>query len=343
MFKQLAKEVVFRVGAFSLLQRVRNRGCLTVLMFHRVLPERESVRLGADPLYTLTPELFENVLAFVKRHYTPVSLENVLAARERTKPLPEFPLLVTFDDGWSDNLQYAQPILERARIPWVLFVNTGMVAEPACWWQEALLWALRTNMATFDVLWSNTNANAGAEPPPRTREPGFTLLLRYGAIPATRREELLRPYINALGEVYRGKVALDANELRDLRQKGVAVGAHGSSHLPLPLVDAPADIAAAKEWLSINTDASIQQTMSFPHGRYDATVVSAAREAGYRLIFTSDPFLNPCPEGFLSSDLIGRIPVSTDDVANASGKLSGGQLSTWLFLRDRRAHAQMAV
>lgn len=343
MLKQLSKEVVFRVGAFSLLQRMRNRGCLTVLMFHRVLPEKESIRLGADPLYTLTPDLFESVLVFVNRHYTPVDIDSVLAARERTKPLPEVPLLVTFDDGWNDNREYARPILERARVPWVLFANSGMVAEPACWWQEALLWALRTNMATFDTLWSNAEANTEAAPPPHTREPGFALLLRYGGIPAVRREELLRPYIDALDKIYRGKIALGANELRDLRKKGVAVGAHGSSHLPLPLVDAAADIAAAKEWLSTNIDASTGQTMSFPHGRYDASAVSAAREAGYRLMFTSDPVLNPCPDGFLSGDLLGRIPVSTGDVADASGRLRGGRLSAWLLLRDRCALAQKAA
>jgi peptidoglycan/xylan/chitin deacetylase (PgdA/CDA1 family) len=343
MLKQIVKVAAFRFGAFSLLQRLRNRGCLTVLMFHRVLPQNEAARLGADPLYTLTPSLFEVVLDFVKRHYTPVDIESVLAARAGKKPLPLDAALITFDDGWHDNYEHALPILARAGIPWILFANTDAVAAPACWWQEVLLWTLRTKAATFDDLWSRADGEGETTPPPQTHEPGFALLLRYGKISADRREELLRPYAAAFQNVYRGNVALSAAELRAMREKGIAVGAHGSSHLPLSLMDdAASDIAAAKDWLTKNVDASTERSMSFPHGRYDSRALGAARQAGYRLLFTSDPILNECPGGWLSGDLLGRISVSADNIAGASGRLRGEQLSASLFLRERRALTQKA-
>ena len=73
--------------------------------------------------------------------------------------------------------------------------------------------------------------------------------------------------------------------------------------------------------------------LSFPHGRYDAAALAAARDQGYGLIFTSDLAINPCPDGWLGSDMIGRIAVATADVAGPSGRLSPARLAAWMFLR----------
>jgi peptidoglycan/xylan/chitin deacetylase (PgdA/CDA1 family) len=123
-----------------------------------------------------------------------------------------------------------------------------------------------------------------------------------------------------------------------MRRKGVGIGAHGSSHLPLSLVDrAEKDIAAAREWLTANIDTTTENAISFPHGRYDGRTARAARDAGYRLLFTSDTVLNPCPRGWLTSDIVGRISIATDDVAKADGTIAGEKLAPWLFLRERNA------
>ncbi len=337
-FKALAKTAALRSGAFSLLHRARNRDCLTVLMFHRVLPSGLAARLDADPEYTVTPELLAGVLDFCKRHFTPVGLEDVLASREAIRPLPSYPVLVTFDDGWKDNLDHALPVLAAAGVPWVLFAATEVVAAPAAWWQETLLWALRSKRASYDELWAAASSNGSSRTETRSSMRAISLLLRYGALAEERREAILEPYSAAMREIYGGNIALDADNLRAMRKKGVGIGAHGSSHLPLSLVDrAEKDIAAAREWLTDNVDATTENTISFPHGRYDGRTARAARDAGYRLLFTSDPVLNPCPRGWLKSDIVGRISIATDDVTRPDGAVMGERLAPWLFLRERSA------
>ncbi len=333
--KTLAKTAALRTGAFGLFHRARNRDRLTVLMFHRVLPPDLAARYAADPEYTVTPALLAEVLTFCKRHYNPVGLEDVLASREAIRPLPPYPLLVTFDDGWKDNIDYALPVLEKAGVPWVLFAATEAVSSPGSWWQETLEWALRSGRASYDELWAAASGNGSTRSETRGSIRTISLLLRYGALAQEKREAILEPYSAAMREIYNGNIALDAADLKAMRKKGVGIGAHGSSHLMLSLVDrAEKDIAAAREWLSANVDTTTENTISFPHGRYDSRTARAAREAGYRLLFAGDPVLNLCPRGWLASDIVGRVPITTGDVARADGSVMGERLAPRLFLRE---------
>jgi peptidoglycan/xylan/chitin deacetylase (PgdA/CDA1 family) len=57
--------------------------------------------------------------------YQPVSLDDVLAYYVDGTPLPPRAVLVTFDDGYRDNLDNAAPILRKYGVPAVLFVPVG--------------------------------------------------------------------------------------------------------------------------------------------------------------------------------------------------------------------------
>jgi hypothetical protein len=75
-------------------------------------------------------------------------------------------------------------------------------------------------------------------------------------------------------------------------------------------------------------------TMSFPHGRYSPAIAEAARELGTQLLFTSDPVLNKCTDGWLESDMIGRISISTPSIADDRGRLDLERAMPWLMLRQ---------
>src|SRR5262245_15189870 len=62
--------------------------------------------------------------------YRAVDLEAVLDHYGGGSPLPEGAVLITFDDGYRDNLQNAAPILKRHGYPAVQFVPIGYVGDP---------------------------------------------------------------------------------------------------------------------------------------------------------------------------------------------------------------------
>jgi len=61
--------------------------------------------------------------------YQVVDLDAVLAHYVDGTPLPARAVLITFDDGYRDNLQNALPILQRYGYPAVLFVPIGYVSN----------------------------------------------------------------------------------------------------------------------------------------------------------------------------------------------------------------------
>jgi peptidoglycan/xylan/chitin deacetylase (PgdA/CDA1 family) len=337
-FTTAAKLALHRTGVLATYHRWRNRDTLTVLMFHRVLPAGEIGPSAADPAWTVSAELFENILTFLRRHYHFVSLGDVLAARAGRMKLPPRALLVSFDDGWRDNLDHALPILRRCGVPAVLFVASDAIEDASlCWWQEVLLWALRSGRKGSAEL--ALEADPAAASPTGTGEkvPELGLLLSYAKLDAARRDEVLRPLVQELERRHPRPHMLDPTSLRELAAAGVAIGVHGAAHLPLTELDDPADdLIKARSHISTSSGQSEATALSFPHGRYDARVVRSARKLGFEALFTSDAVLNSCPGGSLDTDLVGRIPVFAHLVTRPNQRLAHERLATFLFLRPAK-------
>jgi peptidoglycan/xylan/chitin deacetylase (PgdA/CDA1 family) len=97
---------------------------LRVLMYHKINDEPE------NPV-TVPVSLFDEQLAQLgELGYTPVSLDDVLAYYVDGIPLPARAVLITFDDGYRDNLENAVPILQSHGYPAVLFVPIGYLDGP---------------------------------------------------------------------------------------------------------------------------------------------------------------------------------------------------------------------
>jgi peptidoglycan/xylan/chitin deacetylase (PgdA/CDA1 family) len=89
---------------------------LRVLMYHKVND------FPGNPL-SVPVTMFDEQMAQLRGlGYTVVALDDVLAYYANGAELPPRPVLITFDDGYRDNLEHAAPILERHGYPAVLFV-----------------------------------------------------------------------------------------------------------------------------------------------------------------------------------------------------------------------------
>lgn len=72
---------------------------------------------------------FREQIGFIKKHYNPVSVEEVIEANESRRNLPEHAILLTFDDAYSDHFTYAFPILAHEKIQGVFFAPVKAVTE----------------------------------------------------------------------------------------------------------------------------------------------------------------------------------------------------------------------
>ena len=82
---------------------------LPVLMYHHIL--ESSSRLGD---YVISPQQFEADLQFLSVHgYQTVTVLDILRLVQTGGPLPEKPVLITFDDGYESTYAYAFPLLKK--------------------------------------------------------------------------------------------------------------------------------------------------------------------------------------------------------------------------------------
>jgi peptidoglycan/xylan/chitin deacetylase (PgdA/CDA1 family) len=107
------------------------RSRLAILLYHRVaVPEVDPFAL------CVTPEHFAQQMAYLRRHTRIVRLGEACAALAEGRPLPDG-VIVTFDDGYVDNVHRALPILARWQVPATVFVATGPVrTQHIFWWDE---------------------------------------------------------------------------------------------------------------------------------------------------------------------------------------------------------------
>lgn len=86
-----------------------------VLLYHHLLET-------ADGSSSITAAQFRAQMELLKTNgYQPVSLTQLIDFAEQGTPLPENPVVITFDDGYYSNYQYAYPILKEYDFPATIF------------------------------------------------------------------------------------------------------------------------------------------------------------------------------------------------------------------------------
>ena len=89
-----------------------------ILMYHHIAPAGPHARLPA--LWVRPAAFAAQVRALRRAGYRAVTLGRVWDAWHAGPPLPRRPVVVSFDDGYADQVRHAAPVLRRARWPGVL-------------------------------------------------------------------------------------------------------------------------------------------------------------------------------------------------------------------------------
>jgi peptidoglycan/xylan/chitin deacetylase (PgdA/CDA1 family) len=335
----LVSASLYASGALGLYHRLRNADSLTVVMFHRTLRPGDPRWATCDPDYTLDESLFVASLVFFARHYNVVSLEQVLHARREGARLPPRALLITFDDGWLDNVDYALPALQRSGLPAVMFVAADAVGARQPFWQERTIAAWRSGRLAVEAV-ADTVVAHGGERPARDGIAGLReLIAQIERMPTAKREAVVATHADVLDDGLQHMV--DIADLHRLRAGGVELGLHGKRHVAMKRADDLDDeLGGAREAMARMLDlpdglaSTPCATMSFPHGSFDGTIAQRARDSGYELLFTSVPVLNRVEAQ--PSWLLGRMGYETGTVAGPDGRFRPERLAWYLFRREAR-------
>lgn len=93
-----------------------------ILAYHRVYNDGEC--------YSISPEEFDAQMRYLSENgYSAVSLSEMMNAWEGKGQIPAKPVVISFDDGYADNLAAALPILEKYNFKATVFVATSLVGD----------------------------------------------------------------------------------------------------------------------------------------------------------------------------------------------------------------------
>jgi peptidoglycan/xylan/chitin deacetylase (PgdA/CDA1 family) len=266
-----------------------------ILMYHRVAD------ILIDPWgLAVHPERFEEQIDVLTRARRVVHLHNLFEA-EQSRSSTDKPLAaVTFDDGYHDVYSNARQILRRYDCPMTLFVTTGAIGTAQEFWWDTIC----RIFLEIEFLPSNLSFEAGGE-------------IRHWSVPAfdqkSGREEIFyeiwaevrqRPYdaqmrcVDELGQwagcslVARDSHrAMTKEEVRDISDGLVVIGAHTITHPTLPAhryEDQYREIAESRRVCEELIDGPVN-AFAYPFGDHDDATVSAVREAGFSWACTVNP------------------------------------------------------
>jgi len=276
-----------------------------VLLYHRVAaPPVDPWRLSVSPAH------FAEHLDVIHRLGAPIGLRDLITAL-REGQTPADAIVVTFDDGYADNLHAARPLLERHGVPATVFVTSAALGSTGFWWDRLtrillapgslpstlqLPVAGRTLEATLgrDAVW---DAAAAASHPewepwgerhPTARHHAYrTFYDALFPLDAAERE----PALAALpppgtGDGHEDR-PLSVSELRALADGGlVEIGCHTRTHpvlARLPRAAQGDEIRIARRDLEAIVGTPVT-SFAYPFGRrqdYDASTVALVRDAGF--------------------------------------------------------------
>lgn len=294
-----ARHRLFSAG-FSALDALRadrwlgpiGRGLGVVLAFHHVRPETPG---GFRPNRALeiTPDTLDVVLRLVRGLGFDLVPIAVLPERLR-RGAPARPFCVlTFDDGYRDNLEHAWPILRRHGAPWTLYAVPEFVEGRGVLWWVALERAIAAAPRRLELTIGATRhvAPTGTDAEKAQAFARLAPLLRA----APRGEQVAAAGRLADGAALCRGLCANAAELRALAaDPDVAIGAHTLGHPVLAqLTDAQAraEIVDGRARLESLLDRPVRH-LAYPHGDRDAIgprEIALAREAGFATAVTTRP------------------------------------------------------
>jgi peptidoglycan/xylan/chitin deacetylase (PgdA/CDA1 family) len=274
-----------------------------VIMWHGVTP------LHVDPLVEsahVPAKLFRAQIRYLKNRYRVVPLADLVERLEQGAPIPDDWAVLTFDDGYRNNLTCARQILrEEGNLPMSVFVVTNFLGTETISWTTHVLMATlygkyqRLRIPAAGGEWESVAAISRRE---RANLYWRLLPLLKGTeveARSTRLEEFFAQFGSGeLAEIRARFPSFDWlswDEARELHGDGVDVGSHTCTHAYLR---ADLDGAAMRDEIfgsRQRIEAELGRApdhFAYPNGtRADFCDQSEAliREAGYRCGITTVP------------------------------------------------------
>jgi len=287
------------LGALGLLERLAPRPGLVALCYHRIGDARRDSFYS--PIISATPNTLRAQVLQLRRRFRLIGLEELLELADRDFQVTEPTVILTFDDGYRDNLDLAFPVLQELGAPALFAPTTAFLDQQCLAWWDHVAYVLRNTQRErlsldvperLEIERPAENAQAALDAViaaylrcDRPQEPGLLAHLEK------------RAGVEVDGPSLARSLYMNWDELRALADTGTGIGSHTVHHPRLSSLserEQRAELRASKERLEHVLGRAID-TLVYPFGGtadVSPTTRALAKQAGYRLALSLTPGVN---------------------------------------------------
>lgn len=271
---------VFRILG-SLLSPAGAKARLSILIYHRVLPETDSIFPNES-----TVTSFDQDMATLKSVFNVLPLPEAVA-RLKAGTLPARAACITFDDGYADNFTNALPILQKHSLTATFFIATAYL-NGGRMFNDTIIEAIR-RCDTGEIDLTSLGLDKYDVSTPQAKRLAIGAILpQVKYLPPAQREETVAELARRATDVaLPDDLMMTTKQLKALHAAGMEIGGHTDHHPILARLndtEAKAEIAIGKTRLEAILGFPVR-LFAYPNGKpgtdYRPEQATIVRELGF--------------------------------------------------------------
>ena len=312
--------LLLRWTGLMMLYRFLHRKEIVILTIHGVMDGRYPS--SWEPLRPfLARRKLAEYLGVLSRRYCFVSLMHATEMLQGCRPVQPYSMVLTFDDGYRNNVTHALPILRQFGAPAIFFIPTGFLDHPRPFWFDRLDYAAqhaRTEGQELKIGSVRTRLDCSSK---ETLRESFVGFIRAAQAQDLSDWEFLEEVekLTVLLEERAGRSLLSIvaedpwtaivnwDEINAVISDDISVGSHTVDHMRLGAVDrstAYDQLHRSKQSIEVRTG-SCCRSICYPKGSFCEETVEVAEECGYTCGLTTIEGLNRAGDNPMTLRRIG--------------------------------------
>jgi len=265
------------------------RSRIVLFMYHKVTPEHDVLGLSVSPLF------FEQQLEFLKSRFDLISLTEAVSILQTTGTISRDYAVLTFDDGYRDNYDYAYKLLKKHNVPATIFVTVEGLETGYFGWHtfdQAILGSERETMDLTEFALGIINIRTIAS----KKQAIHRLHHELKQCNNEKREAVVQKVIEELAvNVNYDRIMLTWHEAKEMQSSGlITFGSHTMTHPILTRVDharALNEISSSKAIIEEKLGSPVE-LFAYPNGsegNFDDYIVGMLKNVGFSAACTTIP------------------------------------------------------
>lgn len=244
----------------------------------------------------------ERGLMALSKYFRFISLDQACSILTNREKKSSYCAVLTFDDGYENNVSHALPVMQRLGVPATFFLATGHIERREPFWYDRLDYAIQhlrseqaVNFLRKNFLFSPDHTDQLCSTFSALRQAVKEDNRHYSETMANVRsiaEALEKNADCRLSDVFEGDhftAVMNWESARHAAKQGVAIGSHTVDHVLLDHLDidsARAQLLDSKKMIESQLDTPCHH-LCYPNGNWSEHVVALAREAGFKSAVTT--------------------------------------------------------